>query len=113
LPSPSKSPSISDLQRKQVEEHHAVLEARYKHGTLSDFVKAQIEKSSTSPVLELGNARLYALLGDRTSALNELEKSVDGNGFGVVFVKADPFLDSIRNEPRYQSIPKRMNLPAN
>jgi len=105
-------PNISEQQRKQIAERHAVLEARFKSGTWTDFVKGLIAKDTGPPSAGYGNGRFYALLGDRASALDELERGVDGNAFGVVFIKADPFFDSLKNEPRYQAILKRMNLPA-
>jgi tetratricopeptide (TPR) repeat protein len=104
--------NISEKQRKSIEEVHSSRETRYKNGSEEDFVRSLLLNGSTSAALEFGNGRLYALLGDRVSALAALEKGVGGNGFGAVFVKADPFFDSIKNEPRYQAIVKRMNLPA-
>jgi len=106
-------PNISEQQRKRVEERHTTLESRYRSGTRADFVRDLITKDTKSPAYEYGNGRLYALLGEQASALDALEKGIDGNGFGAVFVKADPFFDSLRNEPRYQDILKRMNLPVN
>jgi len=103
-------PNISERQRKQIEESHTTLEAGYKSGSQDNFLQHLIAIDGNSAAFEFGNGRLHALLGDRTSALNELEKGVNGNAFGIVFIKADPFFDSLRNEPRYQAILKKMNL---
>jgi hypothetical protein len=31
---------------------------------------------------------------------------------GLINIRVDPFLDPIRNEPRFQAIVKKMNFPA-
>ncbi len=43
-------------------------------------------------------------------ALNNLEKACQGRAFLAAFVKADPIFDSLRAEPRYQAILKKMGL---
>lgn len=108
-------PNMSDQQRMQVEERLNSLDSRYRSGTRADFVHRLTEDDNSvasSAAVGYGNGRLLALLGERGPALDLLEKGVDGNAFGVVFVKADPFFDSLRNEPRYQTLLKKMNLPA-
>jgi len=105
-------PNISEQQRREITDRYTALEARYRAGTRAEFLHHMVSKSGTSgsSAAAFGDGRLNALLGDRTTALDQLEKAVDGNAFGVVFVKADPFFDSLHREPRYQAILKRMNL---
>ncbi len=52
----------------------------------------------------------YAFLGDKEKALDNLEKAYESRVFLSVFVKADPVFDSLRSEPRYQEILRKMNL---
>jgi hypothetical protein len=105
-------PNISEQQQRQIENKFAGLQIQYKNGSREDFVEHLMAKGVNTSAAAFNDARLHALLGNRTSALDELEKGVDGNAFGVVFLRADPFFDSLRNEPRYQAILKRMNLPT-
>ncbi len=56
------------------------------------------------------NATIYSYIGDKTKALDCLERSNVDNGFMAAFVKVDPVFDPLRNEPRYQEILRRMNL---
>ena len=49
-------------------------------------------------------AQAYAVLGDKTSALRVLERSVDGGFFPYTYLAADPLLDSLRREAAYARI---------
>ena len=52
----------------------------------------------------------YAFLGEKEKALDSLEKAFDKRAFLMAWVKADPIFDSLRSEPRYQAILKKMEL---
>lgn len=56
-------------------------------------------------------ARLYAALGDKNHALDELEQSFAERSFFFDFLKSDPEMDSLRTEPRFQNLVLRMNFP--
>jgi len=61
----------------------------------------------------LAIAQTYLGLGDKNSALNWLEKAYqeDPNWLGDLAVR--PELDSLRQEPRFQQLLKRLGLPGN
>jgi hypothetical protein len=48
-------------------------------------------------------------LGQKARALDWLEKGYDERA-NMVFVKVDPRLTSLRSEPRYQAVLKKMKL---
>jgi hypothetical protein len=55
---------------------------------------------------------IYAGLGDKQRAFEELEKGYAEGSPGLVYIKPDPFWDeSIRSDPRYADLLSRMNLP--
>jgi TolB-like protein/DNA-binding winged helix-turn-helix (wHTH) protein/Tfp pilus assembly protein PilF len=54
-------------------------------------------------------AQLYARLGDKEAALRWLERAVEQRDVWL-YLKADPAYDSIRAEPRFQSLVRRMHL---
>lgn len=56
-------------------------------------------------------ATIYAQWGDRPKALELLEKAVRVRDAGLCFLKTDPLLDPLRNEPRYQAIVRALKFP--
>jgi tetratricopeptide (TPR) repeat protein len=55
-------------------------------------------------------ARYYSILGDKSSALDRLEKSLEGKPFVLPFVAVDPIFDPVRDDPRFDAILRKMNL---
>ena len=55
-------------------------------------------------------SRAYEGLGRREEAIGVLNQAADERSPMVVFVKAEPIFDSMRGDPRFQALPKRLNL---
>jgi len=53
----------------------------------------------------------YAALGDKDNAFAELEKAYQAHDWFLQRLKVDPFIDILRDDPRYKNLLKRMNLP--
>ena len=56
-------------------------------------------------------SEIQAQLGNRDRALAELENAVRAKDSGLFYLKVDPFLDPIRNDPRYTALLRRLNFP--
>jgi tetratricopeptide (TPR) repeat protein len=56
-------------------------------------------------------AIVYAGLGDRDKVFEWLEKAYDERSPGLTWLKAEPMLDSIRSDPRYADLLRRIGLP--
>jgi hypothetical protein len=56
-------------------------------------------------------AAVYAALGDKNEALNRLEQAYAERSWYLAFLNVDPELDSLRSEPRFQDLVRRMNFP--
>ena len=56
-------------------------------------------------------AATFAQLGDKNSAFAELEKSYQQRDWFLQRLKTDPFMDPLRDDPRYKEMLKRLNLP--
>jgi len=56
-------------------------------------------------------ALVYAGLGEKEQALASLEKAFADRSAFMTFIKGDPELDSLRSEPRFQDLVRRMGLP--
>jgi hypothetical protein len=52
----------------------------------------------------------YEGLGRREDAIQALNQAADERSPMVVFVKAEPIFDSMRGDPRFQALQKRLNL---
>jgi len=55
-------------------------------------------------------ATVYVALDDKKRALDALEQAYTERSAFLVFLKADPLLDGLRSEPRFQALLKKMNL---
>lgn len=67
--------------------------------------------SKSSHVAKYALARLYAALGDKNRALDELEQSFAERSFFFDFIRSDPEMDGLRSEPRFQDLVRKMNFP--
>jgi tetratricopeptide (TPR) repeat protein len=56
-------------------------------------------------------AAVYAALGDKSRALDYLEQAFAERSFFLDFIRSDPEMDSLRAEPRFQELVRRMNFP--
>jgi hypothetical protein len=56
-------------------------------------------------------AYVYTRLGDKEQALNWLEKACDDKDNRARFLQVDPGFDTLRDDPRYQRLVRRIGLP--
>jgi tetratricopeptide (TPR) repeat protein len=69
----------------------------------------QVER--TTYVASYWTAVIYAGLGDKEAAFAELEKSFQNHDWFLAKLKTDPFMDPLRDDPRFDAMVKRLNLP--
>src|SRR4030095_16311011 len=50
----------------------------------------------------------YVALGDKDQAFQWLEQSLQDRSWEITYLKVDPFLDSLRSDPRYDSLVRRL-----
>jgi serine/threonine-protein kinase len=56
-------------------------------------------------------AEIFAQAGDKQRALASMDSAWAIRDGGLINIRVDPFLDPIRNEPRFQAIVEKMNFP--
>jgi tetratricopeptide (TPR) repeat protein len=56
-------------------------------------------------------ATIYAQWGNTSKALEWLETALRLRDDSLLFLKTDPFLDPLRNEPRFQAIERALKFP--
>jgi serine/threonine-protein kinase len=57
-------------------------------------------------------ALVYAGLGNKAQALDWLEQAYQEHDFSIVFLDVVPWFKSLRSEPRFQQLVRRMQFPA-
>ncbi len=68
----------------------------------------EIEK--TKSVSHFWESIIYAALGEKDKALAELEKAYQARDWFLQRLKVDPFFDSLRDDPRFAVMVKRIGL---
>ena len=71
-----------------------------------------IEARSHRVVSAWGIAALHASLGDVDEAFRWLDVAVEERATGLIFLRVHPRLDRIRQDPRYQTLLRRVGLDA-
>jgi eukaryotic-like serine/threonine-protein kinase len=56
-------------------------------------------------------AELFAMLGNKSEALNWLQKAFTERESPMVFLRSDPVFDPLRSDPRFQALVQKMNFP--
>ena len=69
-----------------------------------------LKRSKRTYVSPSGIAYCYAGLKDKSHALELLERAYREHDHGLVYLKVDHVWDSLRSEPRFQALLKRMRL---
>ena len=69
------------------------------------------EGEKTKYVMNYWVAVTYAALGDKDGAFGELEKAYQNHDWFLQRLKVDPFMDPLRDDPRFDAIVKRLNYP--
>ena len=65
-----------------------------------------LELSPDDPVMSYNAACFYARLGEKSSAIKALRSAFDAGYVNFEWLKRDPDLESIRNEPEYIELMK-------
>jgi DNA-binding winged helix-turn-helix (wHTH) protein/TolB-like protein/Tfp pilus assembly protein PilF len=69
-----------------------------------------MERSKHSYMAPSGTATIYAALRDTRQALSSLERAYREHDMDLVYLKVDYTYDSVRSDPRFQELLKRMRL---
>jgi serine/threonine-protein kinase len=69
-------------------------------------------KASSGDAVAYQYAQIYAQWGKASQALAWLEKAMRLRDPGLIYVKTDPFMDSLRKEPRFQAVERALKFPT-
>ena len=68
-------------------------------------------KAANGDTVAYQYATVYAQWGNRLKSLEWLETAVQVRDPGLIFLKLDPLLDPLRNDPRFQAIERKLKFP--
>ena len=71
----------------------------------------QLQQSKRQYVAPFYVAIVYAGLGENERALDWLEKPYADHSNAIVFLKGDPQLDTLRSNPRFHELQRKLRLP--
>ena len=83
-------------------------------GQRDKALKVLEEMTEMSPVRHVSSyhfAIIHAALGHKDEAFEWLEKSYDARSEALVWLKVDPRLDTLRSDPRFIDLQRRVGLP--
>ena len=81
-------------------------------GFLQEELKSEIADSKHDYVPAFDFAQLYARLGDKDRAFENLEKTYKEGGHYIAFLKVEPELDNLRSDPRFTDLLRRVGFPS-
>jgi serine/threonine protein kinase/Tfp pilus assembly protein PilF len=91
----------------------SAVNASYRHNGFEGLLRTMIQIYGNPSPKEYYPVRVaegHMLLGDKELALVWLNKAYDAR-FGLTFIKINPMWDSIRSDPRFADLLRRMGLP--
>jgi tetratricopeptide (TPR) repeat protein len=76
-----------------------------------EVIKRWKEAEKTKYVLNYWVAVTYVGLGEKDAAFAELEKAYQARDWFLSRIKTDPFMDPLRDDPRFKDLIRRIGLP--
>ncbi|MCA1640293.1 MAG: hypothetical protein LC768_18570, partial [Acidobacteria bacterium] len=76
-----------------------------------EVIKRFKDIAKTQYVMSYYVANIYAALGDKEKVFAELERAFGERDHELHRLKIDPLMDSLRDDPRFKEMLKRLNLP--
>lgn len=78
---------------------------------MNGLAKWKVERSGTGDATHFGATFNYTAAGKNQKALDCLELEFEEHDPNMPYIGVAPELDALRDEPRYQELLRRMNLP--
>jgi DNA-binding winged helix-turn-helix (wHTH) protein/TolB-like protein/Tfp pilus assembly protein PilF len=74
------------------------------------YLKSSLEAINGKPDAYLSLSKYYSITGEKEKSLEMLEKACETKTFIMPFVAVDPLWDTVRDEPRFKEVLRKMNL---
>ncbi|HMJ08302.1 MAG TPA: tetratricopeptide repeat protein [Pyrinomonadaceae bacterium] len=76
-----------------------------------EVINGYTQDEKTKYIANYWLAIVHAALGDKDAAFAQLEKAYQNHDWFLQRLKTDPFMDPLRDDPRFAPMVKRLNLP--
>jgi hypothetical protein len=73
-------------------------------------MRATITSAEYEAAEDFFSPQVYARLGDVDNAVATLQRCYEQRVFFTIFIKVDPAYDSLRSDPRFLNLVRRMGL---
>ena len=83
----------------------------FARGGWQGYLRGMTGPSRPAGVSPFIAATFHAQLGEKDKAFAELEKAFDNREWLLLYIRIDPRLDALRDDPRYQDLVRRMKFP--
>ena len=91
--------------------HRVYLALAYAGAGRSDDAHRVLGEVRVAPIDPLTVAQVYATLGDIDEAFEWLEKAFERRSLRLSWTSVDPLLDSLRSDPRFEDLLRRIGYP--
>ena len=81
-------------------------------GALRRVAETMVARSQTAYVSPWQIGTLFTRAGENDKALEWLEKAYQARDQNMPYLGVDPIFDTLRADPRYKDLLRRMNLPS-
>lgn len=99
----------SELLGKQ--QDASLMRESFAKGGCQGFLRAMTGTRRPSSLKSCNVAAFYAALGEKDKAIRELAEGYDKRESDIMWLKVDPQLDPLRDDPRFQDLLRRIGLP--
>jgi len=76
-----------------------------------EILRQELDRRKREGVVDTNIATIYVALGEKEKAIESLEEAFRENAFDLRWIKAEPVFASLRDEPRYQALLKKIGFP--
>ena len=90
--------------------HDEAIEAARMGQQLDPLTQSVIADLCWYPIAPFAFGIMHALAGELEPSLHHLERAIDERSWWVVYLHADPRLDALRDDPRFEGLVRRVGL---
>ena len=83
----------------------------YARGGWPEYLKLVVGADSPLKERAWSKAKAYVELGDLDSAFDQLNSGYDNHESTLMWLKVEPFFESVRSDPRYQELLQKLRFP--